>query len=234
MQPAEVTAALVAAETARVVHTAESLDDAGVSGPSLCEGWTRGHVLTHVARNADALARVCAVATDGVSGSMYDSDEARDAEIGAGAGRPASEQAADVRESAARLNDRLAALRPEHGDVSVPRTPGGDRQIVVGGVPYLRLREVVYHHVDLDAGYTFASAPDDVVAMFLTNAVHRLASEDEPPGITVTTDEGDRFVVGDGTTQVAGPRAAVLLWLARSRTDGVTFDGPVPTLPFGG
>jgi maleylpyruvate isomerase len=33
---------------------------------------------------------------------------------------------------------------------------------------------------------------------------------------------------------VAGPRAAVLLWLARGRTDGVSFDGPVPTLPFGG
>jgi len=25
-----------------------------------------------------------------------------------------------------------------------------------------------------------------------------------------------------------------VLWLARGRTDGVTFDGPVPTLPFGG
>lgn len=234
MQPAEVTAALVAAETERVVATAASLVDEEVSAPSLCEGWSRGHVLTHIARNADALARVCAVAADGVAGSMYDSDDARDREIEAGAARPAAEQAADVRESAARLSARLDSLGAEHAAVKVPRTPDGARRITVGYVPFLRLRELVYHHVDLDAGYTFASAPDDVVAMLLGDAVARLDHEDEPPAITLTTDEGDHFVVGEGTTRVAGPRAAVLIWLARSRADGVTFDGPVPTLPFGG
>jgi maleylpyruvate isomerase len=234
MQPADVTAAHVAAETERVVATATSLDDRAVSAPSICAGWSRGHVLTHIARNADALARVCAVATDGVPGAMYDSNEARDTEIEAGAGRPAADQAADVRESAARLADGLGRLRPEHAELTVLRTPDGDRRVVVGGVPYLRLRELVYHHVDLDAGYTFADAPADVVAMFLADAVARLGTEDEPPAITVTTDEGDHFVVGSGTTRVAGPQAAVLTWLARSRTDGVSFEGPVPVLPFGG
>ncbi|MGW5239758.1 maleylpyruvate isomerase family mycothiol-dependent enzyme [Monashia sp. NPDC004114] len=234
MQPADVTPALVAAETERVVATAASFDDLAVSAPSICEGWSRGHVLTHIARNADALARVCAVATDGVSGSMYDSNESRDTEIEAGAGRPAADQTADVRESAARLAGRLESLQPEHAELTVPRTPGGERLIAVGGVPYLRLRELVYHHVDLDAGYTFADAPADVVAMLLADAVARLGNEDEPPAITVTTDEGGHFVIGAGTTQVAGPQAAVLTWIARSRTDGVTFDGPVPVLPFGG
>ncbi len=234
MQPADVTPALVAAETERVVATAASLDDQGVSAPSICEGWSRGHVLTHIARNADALARVCAVATGGGAGSMYDSNGSRDADIEAGAGRPAYEQAADVRESAARLAVQLEAVQPEHAELSVPRTPGSDRRIFVGGVPYLRLRELVYHHVDLDAGYTFASAPDDVVVMLLADAVSRLGTEAEPPAITVTTDEGDSFVIGAGTTRVGGPRAAVLTWLARSRADGVTFDGPVPVLPFGG
>jgi maleylpyruvate isomerase len=224
----------VAAATERVVATAEGIGDEAMSGPSLCEGWSRGHVLTHIARNADALARVCAVATDGVEGTMYDSNDARDAEIASGAARPAAEQAVDVQDSAARLAARLAALAPAHAAVSVPRTPDGERRIVVGSVPFLRLRELVYHHVDLDAGYTFADAPADVVDMLLADAAARLDDEDEPPAVTIVTDEGDLYIIGDGTTRVAGPRASVLMWLARERNDGVTFDGPVPPLPFGG
>ena len=234
LRPRDVTAAHVAAETERVVAAAESIGDEGLSAPSLCEGWSRGHVLTHIARNADALARVCAVATDGVDDTMYDSGDARDADIAAGAGRPADEQAADVRDSAARLAAKLDALGPAQADVSVRRLPESEQRIAVGTVPFLRVRELVYHHVDLDVGYTFADAPADVVAMLLANAVSRLAHEDEPPALTLTTEEGDHYVIGEGTTCVSGPRASVLLWLARGRADGVTFDGPVPTLPFGG
>ena len=49
--------------------------------PSLCAGWSRGHVLSHLARNAEALERVCAAATSGTGQTMYESDEVRDAEF---------------------------------------------------------------------------------------------------------------------------------------------------------
>jgi maleylpyruvate isomerase len=101
-------------------------------------------------------------------------------------------------------------------------------------VPFMRLRELVFHHVDLDAGYTFASAPAEVLALFVRDAANRLAHADAPPSLHIVTDEGDEHVVGEGTTRVTGSAAQVLLWLARGRTDGVRFDGPVPTLPFGG
>jgi maleylpyruvate isomerase len=234
MQPADVTPALVAAETERVVATAAAIGDAGLSAPSLCDGWSRGHVLTHLARNADALVRVCAVATDGVDDTMYDSLESRDADVAAGAGRPSAEQVEDLRASAARLATRLESVGPEHAEVRVERTPGSGRRIRVGFVPFLRLRELVFHHVDLDAGYTFADVSDEVAQLFLADAAKRLSHEDDPPPVSVTTDEGDVYVVGEGSTRVSGSRAAVLLWLARGRADGVTFDGPVPTLPFGG
>jgi maleylpyruvate isomerase len=233
MKHAEVTAELVASETERVVATAAAFRDDAVLAPSLCEGWSRGHVLAHLARNADALGRVCDVALTGVQGTMYDTTESRDADIAAGARRPADEQATDIRESAARLGERLAALRPAHAEVRVERTPGGF-PVPVGMVPFMRLREVVYHHVDLDAGYTFASAPPEVVSLFLRDAVNRLAKDDAPPSLHVVTTEGDDHVVGDGATLVRGPAADVLLWLARGRAGGVDFDGPVPTLPFGG
>ncbi|MGO4598496.1 maleylpyruvate isomerase family mycothiol-dependent enzyme [Terrabacter sp. 2RAF25] len=233
MKHGEVTPDLVAAETDRVVATAASFRNEAVLAPSLCEGWSRGHVLAHLARNADALARVCDVALTGTANTMYDTTESRDADIAAGARRSADEQATDIRDSAARLAERLAALRPEHGEVRVERTPGGF-PVPVGMVPFMRLRELVYHHVDLDAGFTFAKAPDEVVALFLRDAANRLSKEDTPPSLRIATTEGDAYVVGDGATTVSGSRAAVLMWLARGHTDEVDFDGPVPTLPFGG
>ncbi|GAA1975834.1 maleylpyruvate isomerase family mycothiol-dependent enzyme [Terrabacter lapilli] len=233
MRHADVTPALVAAETDRLVATALGLRDPDAAAPSLCEGWTRGHVLAHVARNADALARVCDVALTGVPGTMYDDVASRDADIERDADRPLEEHVADLRESAQRLADRLAQLGPEHSDVRVERTPGGF-PVAVGLVPFMRLREVVFHHVDLDAGYTFASAPSEVVSLFLRDGVNRLAHADAPPSLRIRTVEGDEHTVGDGATLVTGSGADVLLWLARGTTDGVVFDGPVPTLPFGG
>jgi len=237
----DVTPDHVATETDRLLATVDRLSDADLAGPSLCEGWSRGHVLAHLARNADALTRVVSVATTGVADTMYDSPEARDADIDAGAGRPVAAQADDLRASAARLADALGQLTPEHGGVHVHRTPGG-QQIPVGAVPYLRLRELVFHHTDLDSGFGFADAPADVVGLLLDDAVARLAAPDRPagtdgpgaPDVTLVTDEGDEHVLGSGTTRVSGPRAGVLLWLARGRTDGVTVEGPLPTLPFGG
>jgi maleylpyruvate isomerase len=233
MKHADVTPALIAAETDRVASTAASFRNDAVLAPSLCAGWSRGHVLAHLARNADALVRVCDVALTGRADTMYDDVESRDADIERGARRSAHDHATDIRDTAARLAERLEALRPEHADVRVERTPGGF-PIPVGMVPFMRLRELVYHHVDLDAGYTFAGAPTEVVSLFLRDAANRLAHDDAPPSLRIVTTEGDEHVVGAGATAVTGCAADVLLWLARGRTDGVTFDGPVPTLPFGG
>ena len=233
MRHADVTPDLVASETERLLSTAASFRNDAVLAPSLCEGWSRGHVLAHLARNADALVRVCDVALTGEPDTMYDDVASRDADIESGARRSAHDHATDIRDTAARLAARLEALRPEHAEVRVERTPGGF-PIAVAMVPFMRLREVVFHHVDLDAGYTFASAPAEVVALFLRDSVNRLAHADTPPSLHVVTDEGDEHVVGDGASRVTGAAADVLLWLARGRTDGVHVDGPVPTLPFGG
>jgi Mycothiol maleylpyruvate isomerase N-terminal domain len=43
----------VRSHTDLLLDTARALDDPGA--PSLCAGWSRGHVLTHVARNADSV-----------------------------------------------------------------------------------------------------------------------------------------------------------------------------------
>src|SRR2546430_1201820 len=45
--------ARIAEATGRLLASATTLTDTGMREPSLLPGWTRGHVLTHVARNAD-------------------------------------------------------------------------------------------------------------------------------------------------------------------------------------
>jgi maleylpyruvate isomerase len=162
---------------------------------------------------------------------MYSSVEARDADIDEGAKRDLASQARDVRATAAAVRAELGRLRPEHGEIRLERVPGV-RFIPARHLPFMRLREVVYHHVDLDAGVGFADLDPDLVALFLEDEVKRLRRCDPSPDLTIATTEGDQWTVGLGTTRVSGDRAAVLAWLARGFTDGVRGD-PLPHLPEG-
>ena len=81
--------------TDRLLTAAAELDNASVAEPSRLPGWSRGHVLAHLARNAEALVNVLE------GRPMYPSAEARDADIERDAPRPLDVQLADLRESAA-------------------------------------------------------------------------------------------------------------------------------------
>ena len=87
--------------TDRLLATAGALDDAQAAAASRLPGWTRGHVLTHLARNADGFRNLLIWARTGTETPMYPSEESRDRDIEAGARRPAAELTADVRASAA-------------------------------------------------------------------------------------------------------------------------------------
>lgn len=211
--------------TELLLATARDLDDLRTA--SLCVGWTRGHVLTHVARNAEGLAAMVRAAVDGTGETMYAGDEQRDAQIEAGARRPLDEQVAEVARTAAELATALRRLGPDHADLRLERTPGGMR-VRIGNLPRMRLREVVYHHVDLAAGFTFDDVEPDLLHRFLTLEARILDAVDHVssggPHMTLRSDDGETWTVGDGTTLVEGSRAGLLLWLARGIPDGVRSD----------
>lgn len=232
MLATDITAAHLAAETERVVATAGSFRNDAVLAPSLCPGWSRGHVLSHLARNAEALGRVCAAVLSGSGQTMYDSDEARDAEIESGARRHAADLAEDVRVTAEALAPQLARIGPEHAGRTAERTPGG-RRVPVELVPFMRLRELVFHHVDLDAGFTFGQVDPDLAALFLDRTVDTLRRTPDAPGLELRTDEGDVHLIGGGATSVTGTRAGMLLWLTREQPDEVHCETTLPTLPKG-
>src|SRR5919198_6055635 len=70
----------------RIDDSVAGLTDGDARAPSRLAGWSRGHVLTHLARNADALVNLLTWARTGVERPMYVSSDQRDADIEAGAG----------------------------------------------------------------------------------------------------------------------------------------------------
>ena len=214
--------------TARLLATAESLDGDPAT-PSLLPGWTRGHLLTHVARNADGLVNLLTWARTGVPTPQYPSWEQREADIAAGAGRPWSVLLADVRESAERFAKAAEALSAEQwgGHLELPRGPQA-----VARVPWRRLREVEVHHVDLAAGYTAADWPE----AFAHRVLHEVARGLDGVNLTLRPDGvGHRLPVGSGgSPEVSGPAYALAAWLAgRSPGDDLTVEppGPLPAVP---
>ena len=81
---------------ARVESAAAGLDAAQVAGPSRLPGWSRGHILSHLARNADALVNLLTWARTGTEKRMYASPADRADGIEAGAHRALPEQLADL------------------------------------------------------------------------------------------------------------------------------------------
>ena len=80
------------------------LGDDAFRAPSLLPGWSRAHVLTHLARNADAMINLLLWARTGVVTPAYASAEARVADIEKGAVRTPSE----IRDDVIASSDRLA------------------------------------------------------------------------------------------------------------------------------
>jgi len=101
-----------------------------------------------------------------------------------------------------------------------------------GQLPTLRLLEVVFHHVDLDTGYTFEDADPGFVGRAVSNAVERFKTRGEPlPSVSLHGDKGGLWSMGEGAQEVRGTSAALLLWLARGDSSGVASRSALPTMP---
>ena len=86
--------------TQRLLSSARVLAEPDLRAPSLLPGWTRAHVLAHLARNADAMRNVLVGAGAGEERPAYDSQDARDDDIERGASQTAKELIADLADSA--------------------------------------------------------------------------------------------------------------------------------------
>jgi len=112
---------------------------ADLRGPCRLPGWTRGHVVTHVARNAEALSRLLTWARTGIETPMYPSAQAREADIQSGAARPRLIQLDDLRSTAAAFAATAQELSADHWAATVGTRHGPVR---ASWVPWARVREL--------------------------------------------------------------------------------------------
>lgn len=204
------------------------LDDADFAAPSLLPGWTRAHVIGHVARNADALARLAAWAETGVETPMYASPQSREAEIEASAALAPAALRADLVASASALDAALAGLAGDAWDAPL-RTLRGE--LTAAEIPWLRVREVWLHAVDLAADVGLDDLPAPLVDALIEDVTTGLSRLPECPAVLlVPLDRGDTVRFGPGATEpveVTATAAHLLGWVTGRRP------GPDPavTLP---
>lgn len=166
----------------RLDRAIAGLTDHQARQPSRLPGWTIGHVLTHIARNADSVVRRIEGAARGEVLSQYEGGlEGRAADIEAGAARPAAALVADVAASSARCDEACAAVAPEVWDrptvgVSGARSPASF-------MAFSRWREVETHHVDLGLGYRPADWPPELVDRWLPEVLSGLPGRTDPSAL---------------------------------------------------
>jgi maleylpyruvate isomerase len=226
----------IAAATNRLLDTARALSDADVAGPSLLPGWTRGHVLTHIARNADGLVNLLSGARDGVQRTAYPAGpEGRAADIEAGAGRPIDELVADVAASHERFAAAVGEVPDDRWDFEQAWGSAGERR-PARAVLAARLREVAIHHVDLNTDYTAADWAPGFALHILRLSLPALEARGIAPLRLHPTDLDGEVVIavsGGSDLQVSGPAHALATWLlGRDRGDRlVVAGGELPEPP---
>jgi maleylpyruvate isomerase len=152
--------------------------DAGFDEPSSLPGWSRGHVVAHVAANAAALGNLVHWAATGEPTPMYSSPKERDAGIESGARLPAAELTAWLRRSADTLATAMDALDDDQWRGEVLTSQG--RTVPATELPWMRSREVYVHAIDLATGLTFTDLPADFLTALCDDVVGKRATAPGP------------------------------------------------------
>ncbi len=211
--------------TNRLIRTVDGMTDEQYAERSLLPGWTRAHVVAHLALNAEGLGGAVHGVTLGEPTPMYASNEARDADIEEVAALPPGQLRDRLLASAGLFADAVAHLSEDGWAGEIERVPGGMR-LKVSSIPARRRTEVEIHHADLGLAYTAADWPGDFCAAFIPVMAARLADRDE--GFTVLATDLDRsWDVAGGGQEILGTGGDLGWWLSgRGGQDRLSGDVP--------
>lgn len=186
--------------------TVDELTDPDLSQPSLLPDWSRGTVVAHLARNADALVNLLTWARTGVESPMYTSLQVRAADIAATVALAPAALRADLVEARAQLHEAVQAMPAEAWTAEV-RTAQG-RTVPASEVIWMRDREVWVHATDL--GTSAAIWPEDFARTLIGDVLAAFARRDQTPAVTLIA--GDHRW-GSGLTRVASSAQELAAWL---------------------
>ena len=213
---------LVTTATQRLLGATITVTDEQWAAPSRLPTWSRAHLATHLARQADGLRRLVDGAVSGVPQPMYASPEAREAEIEDGAGRTGLQLQTDLDTSAERLTEAFERLNHVGAGTSGGATGWSSAVEMRGGLvvparllPLGRLFEVEIHHVDLDVGYEVEQLEPEVAEWLMEWIAFRARARDEFPRVELHADSGFTSTVGrvGEALVVHGSAPALVGWL---------------------
>lgn len=205
------------AAAAGAVAAAARFTDGDIAAPSTLPGWTRGHVLAHLAGISNAMARQLEYAAKDRTIDLYDGGyNGRTEAIERAAGHPAAQHLADLKAAVTRVLKAFDAL-PDVKDSAAYRTgwyaPISYRNGVVLDGGLALWRELVIHTTDLGAG----SGPESWSRQFCEHLFDFLADRIRPEDRVVLQPLGFPPVsLGSGghTIVINGMLTDLAAWLA--------------------
>jgi maleylpyruvate isomerase len=213
----------VKAAADRLNDTVAGVDEDAVRAPSGLPGWSRGHVITHIANFAEAMTRQVDEALQGRLIEVYDGGRpARDAGIEAGAGRPAAELKQHLLEATTALMAAWDKVGPDDWD-----RPVMHRNSDLAAAIYATWRELAVHTVDL----ALEPTPDGWPPEFCRHLLDFLRPR-TPEGIHLILQptDGPTWETGTGEDRtLTGTLTNLTAWYA-GRTPPGPITGPAPDL----
>lgn len=207
----------------RLVRTVDSLTAPEFGRPSLLPGWSRAHVVAHLALNAEGFSRALAGVRHGEMVPIYDSNNSRDADIDTLAAAGPDEIRERLFAAGQHLRDLFGSLSDDDWAGTVLRVPEGP-EWPTASLVVTRWREVEIHHADLGAGYTHLDWPTTFAVGLLAQATIDHHDSTESPAFAVRASDLDReWTLGAAEPVVTGPATGLGWWLVgRGRGEGLT------------
>ena len=197
----------------RLVRSVDGLTGDDWAAPSLLPGWSRAHVVAHLALNGEGLTGVLLGEAENAPAPMYESQEARDGDIEELAGADHAELRERLLAGTVSFPEAVKALPPDLWEGRFERTRGGPT-LPLRAAPLMRVREIEIHHVDLDVGYS----PDDWPPAFAEELIDGMVKRQQrDDGFLVRPLDADRTwevgSAGDDPVVVTGPVTHLGWWL---------------------
>ncbi len=206
----------------RLLDLVSELETDDFREPSRLPGWTRGHVIAHLAHNAQALGRMSSAAARGELVDAYPDDD-RDEAIE----KDAQDDAIGLVQLMATAQAGLEIAWDSLGDDDWSK-PVRFRNGSVEELVLCRWRENEIHTVDLALSYT----ERDWTPEFCEHAIDFLSPRLTGASVVVAPDDLERtWNFGDPATTVRGSCRSIARWMAgRDPVEWPTGDGPLPDL----
>lgn len=145
-----------AASHQRLLQVLDGLTDEQCRQPSMLAGWSRGHVLSHLANNAHSHVRMFAAANRGEETEQYEGGKpTRDAQIESWSGLSSHELVGHVRASIYALEGAWASATPTTWTGFGIKSHAGGGRVAITDLMLMRWCESEVHLADLDLDYSF-------------------------------------------------------------------------------